>query len=214
MKTELIQGGYALRVEVQAGEEIVAEPGAMIAMEGMDMKVGSPGGCMSAFRRSCLGGESAFLNTFTTSSGGWLELATATSGVIVERTLTQGEKIYIKQGSWVAASGDVTMSLKFTGLKGMRAGQSSFLSCTAKEGDVKVWFCAGGKVISHELDGNTVIVDNDNCVGYSSGLDWSVFRPGGTKARFVAGEGHTMKFTGSGTVWVQTNHGMPKPPAN
>ena len=74
---------YAIaKVALDAGEEIVAEGGAMVAMtEGFELETKARGGFLKSIARSALGGESFFLNTFQApGSGGTVQLAPALPG--------------------------------------------------------------------------------------------------------------------------------------
>ena len=83
---------YAMpTVALEAGERINAEPGAMVAQEGVEMKTGSAGGGIFGGIRRMMGGESSFINTFTAQrSGGQVCLAPSTPGDIGSFTLPPG----------------------------------------------------------------------------------------------------------------------------
>ena len=57
-----------LTLELSAGEAIKAEPGAMVAQQGMEMKTGMGGGGLFGGLKRVLGGESFFVNTFTAAA--------------------------------------------------------------------------------------------------------------------------------------------------
>ena len=72
MKTSVeFDPSYAmLTVDLDPGEAIKAEPGAMVLQKGVEMKTGTGvGGLFGGFKRM-LGGESFFVNTFTAEGGG------------------------------------------------------------------------------------------------------------------------------------------------
>ena len=82
MQTEVkFDGSFAeLLVELGEGESVQAEPGAMVAQQGVRMETGFGGGLLGGLKRS-LGGESFFMNTFTgETGGGWVRLAAGTPG--------------------------------------------------------------------------------------------------------------------------------------
>ena len=58
---------YALAIlSLETGESIQAEAGAMVSMSGtIEVKTGTRGGVLQGLKRSVLGGESFFINTFT-----------------------------------------------------------------------------------------------------------------------------------------------------
>ena len=74
------------RVTLAQGESVRAEAGAMLAMSaGVDIDTGTGGGMLKGLRRSVLGGESFFLNTFTATRGeGHVTLAPSLPGDVIE----------------------------------------------------------------------------------------------------------------------------------
>src|SRR5919202_902097 len=68
---------YALAiVRLDPGEQLRAEPGAMVSMSAnVQIDTGVQGGLMAGLKRSLLGGESFFMNTFTAPQGGEVTLA-------------------------------------------------------------------------------------------------------------------------------------------
>ena len=87
MKTEILYSpAYAAaKLTLGAGETVRAESGAMLAMSaGVAMETSTQGGIMKGLKRSLLGGESFFMNTFTAQAdGAELYLAPTLSGDIV-----------------------------------------------------------------------------------------------------------------------------------
>jgi uncharacterized protein (AIM24 family) len=78
MQTEILYGpAYAAaKVTLGAGESVRAEAGAMLAMTPtIQVETSTQGGVLKGLRRSLLGGESFFMNTFTAQANGdelWL----------------------------------------------------------------------------------------------------------------------------------------------
>lgn len=205
LKAQLQYSDKVLRVDMAPGERIICEPGVCMAFQNMEMATSNVGGFMESCKRSFFGG-SGFQNTFTaTSNNSWIEIAPTSPGSITTFTLNPGTTLYVKRGSFLAASSHIKTSVMFTGVKGLRAGQSVFLELTAPESPAQVWFGAGGRAIAHEMNEDPLVVDNDNCIAYLKGAEWSVYRPGGMRSRFKGGEGKMMKFKGSGVVWLQTS---------
>ena len=68
MRTEITYSpAYAVAtIHLDPGESVSAEAGAMLAMTpSVQITTGTKGGMMKGLKRSVLGGESFFLNTFT-----------------------------------------------------------------------------------------------------------------------------------------------------
>ena len=111
---------YALlTVNLEPGETIKAEPGAMVAQRGVQMETGSAGGgLMGGFKRM-LGGESFFINTFTAGSGGGqVSLAPATPGDIGTFDLDPGQNLFIQASSFMACTANVQTDSQFQGFQG------------------------------------------------------------------------------------------------
>ena len=66
------------------GEQIKAEPGAMVAYQGVTIETGTNGGMLKGFLKKAFTGESFFLNTFTAGpAGGWVSLAPGAPGTLL-----------------------------------------------------------------------------------------------------------------------------------
>ena len=76
---------YALGiVTLASGESFQAEAGAMVSMsDSIEMTTGARGGVLKSLKRSVLGGESFFINTFTAKLSGEVTIAPALPGDIV-----------------------------------------------------------------------------------------------------------------------------------
>ena len=62
---------FAMAAVTLAPNEVVkAEAGAMVSMQNVDIETSTQGGIMKGLRRSVLGGESFFMNTFTAGPQG------------------------------------------------------------------------------------------------------------------------------------------------
>lgn len=101
----LYKPSYALaKITLNPGESIVAEAGAMVSMsDGIEIETAARGGLLGSLRRSVLGGESFFQNTFNASRGGEVTLAPPLPGDIVHLRL-KGETVMVQSGSYPASS--------------------------------------------------------------------------------------------------------------
>ena len=61
-----------LTIQLDPGEKIKAETGAMVAQQGVEMQTGMGGGGLFGGFKRMLGGESFFLNTFTAGQSRWV----------------------------------------------------------------------------------------------------------------------------------------------
>ncbi len=92
-------------VTLDPGATIQGEAGAMVSMSpGMTLETKAAGGLMASLKRSVLGRESFFMNTFRAPSGGGeITLAPTLRGDMVVREL-RGETLLVQSGSYVASS--------------------------------------------------------------------------------------------------------------
>src|SRR3990170_5954371 len=101
MKHEVMYGpSYALGIiSLEAGEKIQAEAGAMVSMsDTIKMDTGVKGGVLSGLKRSVLGGESFFINTFTAEQPGELTVAPALPGDILSLEVKDATTVFVQSG--------------------------------------------------------------------------------------------------------------------
>lgn len=204
-----------LRVDLGPNEKLVSEPGAMVATSpGIDieakMNASRNAGCMAmvvaifaAMIRKILGGESFFVNNYSSEQGGSVWLAPIFSGGIVHRQMS-GDSITLSSGAYLASQGDIDVDVKYGGLSGLLAKEGAFFLEVSGKGEL--WFNSFGGIEQVEVDGSYV-VDNGHIVGFSSGLDYDITSAGGGLMGFFAsGEGTVCEFRGKGTVYLQTRN--------
>ena len=197
-----------LTAELSPGESIKAEPGAMAAQQGVEMRtgMGGGGGLFGGFKRM-LGGESFFLNTFTAGpQGGWVSLAPPTPGDIISHELTPGQNLFIQGSSFLACSENVQTDAQFQGFKGMFSGEKVFfLRAYAEGGQGMVHVNSFGAIKQVSIQpGSELVVDTGHVVAFTDNVQYSVGKVGGLGSLVAGGEGLVLKFTGSGDIWIQT----------
>jgi uncharacterized protein (TIGR00266 family) len=210
MKFELLDRpdfGY-LRVRFDGGgEQITAESGAMVSMSStLQMKTQARGGILAAAKRSVLGGESFFQNTFTsTAAGEELMLASGMEGDLREHRLDVGETLFVTGGNYLAHVGErLTLDTKFAGVKGLFSGTGLFLLKIGGPGTV--FFNAYGALHEVTPGPQGYVVDTDHVVAFTDGLDYELRRFNGTKGLLLSGEGFVCHFKGQGRLWLQTRN--------
>ena len=195
---------YSLaKVSLGDGESIRAESGAMVYMTpNMQMETSmQSGGVMGALKKSVLGGESLFVNTFTAQGGqGEIGLAPSAPGD-VELVELQGETWFLEGSAYLASSPTINVDTKFQGMKGLLSREGLFFIKASGSGQLII-NCFGG-LSKHQVNGEFV-VDTGNLVAYSEGLTYEVERVGGLKASLLSGEGLISRLRGQGTVMVQS----------
>lgn len=195
---------YALGiVQLQGGESVKAETGAMVSMSG-NVQVASSiqGGFLKSAMRKVLGGESFFVNTFTASGGpGHVSFAPSLPGDIVDHTVS-GD-LYVQSGSYLAGDPGVEIDIKWGGARSFFASEGLFLLHLRGTGCVLL--SSFGAIRKISLDGSeSLIIDTGHIVAFDTGLEWKVKKISGMLTSLISGEGLVAEFRGNGDVWLQT----------
>src|SRR4028119_954517 len=118
------------KVTLAAGEELVAEAGAMIAMSGFvnvstTLRQGKGGGILGGLKRM-VAGESLFLSVFRSpSAGGEVFVAPKLLGDILLYQMA-GKGLVVQATSYLASESNVDIELGFQGFKSLFSGESIF----------------------------------------------------------------------------------------
>lgn len=205
MEHELLyQPAYAtLRLTMQPGETVRAEAGALVSMsDGIQMETKAQGGLLKSLKRSVLGGESFFVNTFTAHAPGEALFAPALPGDVSAIGL-QGRTIYAQSGAYMVSTSDVEVDTSWGGAKTFFSGEGLFLLKLTGTGNV--FLSSYGAVHPIDLDpGQRYTVDTGHIVAFSEGVGYNVKRVGGIKSTLFSGEGLVCEMTGPGRIWLQT----------
>ena len=192
-----------LRIKLAQGESISAEAGAMVSMSsGIEMKTAAKGGVFGALKRSVLGGESFFINTFNAVEAGEVTFAPSLPGDINTMEL-QGRTVYAQSGSYIASSPSVEVDTKWGGAKTFFSKEGLFLLKISGTGSV--FLSSYGAIHEIELEtGQKYIVDTGHMVAFDEGVGYSVKTAGGLKSTLFSGEGLVCELTGPGKIMIQT----------
>ena len=209
MKIELLQqpDSAIAKVVLDAGEELVAQAGAMIAMSGSidastTLRQGKGGGVMGGFKRM-LAGESLFLSVFRSPlAGGEVFLAPKLLGDLLVYEMN-GKELAVQATSYLASSAGVDFDLGFQGIKSIFSGESIFwLSVT---GYGSVLLTSFGGIYEIDVQGD-YIVDTGHIVAFEKTLDFQITKPGDSwLGAFLGGEGLVCRFHGYGKLYCQTH---------
>ncbi|QEQ96341.1 TIGR00266 family protein [Neptunomonas concharum] len=207
-----------VEIELDPGETVVAEAGAMTYMEegisfetkmgdGSEPDQGLMGKLFSAGKRMVTG-ESVFTTHFTNQGRGKQRVSFAAPypGNIVALNMAQlGERVTCQKDAFLCAALGTKIDIAFNRKLGTGLfGGEGFILQTL-EGDGMAFIQAGGTVIRKELNGETLRVDTGCLVGFTDGIDYDIERAGSLKSMVFGGEGlflATLK--GTGTVWLQS----------
>jgi uncharacterized protein (TIGR00266 family) len=190
---------------------LFAEAGKMIYLRGpVQMESRMPERDKGGFLGKLLGagkrvmaGESMFFTYF--EGEGEVGFAGEFPGRILPIGL-KGETILAQRDAFIAAMGDVDVSIAFQKRLGggFFGGEGFILEKISGEG--VVFIHAGGDLSSFELEpGESMRVDTGSVVAWDDGIDYDVQFVGGIRSAVFGGEGLFLtSLTGPGTVIVQT----------
>ncbi len=210
MKVELVhQPDSAIAcITLDAGEEIIAEAGAMIAMNdsvqvNTTLRQGRGGGIIGGLKRM-IAGESLFLSSFRSFQDGdevWLAPKLIGDIVIYEM---QGQDLIVQATSYLACTPEVNIDLGFQGFKSVFSGESIFWITVSGYGTVLL--TSFGGIYEIEVDGD-YIVDTGHIVAFERSLDFSITKPGSSwLGAFLGGEGLVCRFRGRGKLFCQSHN--------
>ena len=191
-------------VELQPGESIVAEAGAMASMAGsITMKTQFFGGLIPALLKTFLGGESLFINIFSNPTQTPLQivLTQSTVGDIVRLELKQGEEICFQPGAYISHMGGIHIAVQWAGFSSWFAGEGLFR--LKLRGPGLVFFGAYGGITERRVQ-NEFIVDSGHLVAYSPGLKMNLKLAGSLVGSITSGEGLVNRLTGQGKIYLQS----------
>lgn len=196
----------ALKAILEPGESIIAEAGAMLAIEGdIIVETRTAGGVFKGLLRKFAVGETLFVNTFKSGSrGGIVWLAPSVPGDISYLEL-KGNGLIIQDYSYLAHHGNVDYELKWRGLKGLLAEPGAGLVWMRVHGYGGVWINSYGTLETRELaPGERMVIDNGHIVAMEDTIDFTVGKFGGWKSFLFGGEGLAVSVVGPGKIYLQT----------
>jgi uncharacterized protein (TIGR00266 family) len=199
----------AVEIELDPGEGVRAETGAMLYMEdGIEMQTSTGGGMFSGFKRM-LTGDSFFITTFLNNGAGKSRVAFAAPypGKVIPLDLSQlgGTFICQKDGFLCAARG-IDINVEFTKKigAGIFGGEGFILQ--RLEGQGLAFVHAGGTILKRTLvAGEKLRVDTGCLVAFAPTVSYDIQFIGGFKNALFGGEGlFTATVTGPGPVYLQS----------
>jgi uncharacterized protein (TIGR00266 family) len=199
----------AVEVELDPGEAVRAEVGAMLCMEeGIEMQTGTGGGIFSGLKRM-ITGESFFITSFSNHGNGksHVTFAAPYPGKIIPLQLRElGGSFLCQRDGFLCSAEGIDINVEFTKKigTGLFGGEGFILQRLS--GDGYAFVHAGGTIIKRELRQNeTLRVDTGCLVAFSPTVDYDIQFIGGFKNVLFGGEGlFFAKLTGPGIVYLQT----------
>ncbi|MBI4817945.1 MAG: TIGR00266 family protein [Deltaproteobacteria bacterium] len=197
------------RLEMEAGETLIAEVGSMIAMSaGFRVETTSrsrgEGGIMRGIRRM-FSGESFFLNHFTATSGRQELYLGATLAGDVKHHQLRGGTLVVQGGSWMASGTGIEIDTTFQGLgAGLFGGEGLFWVKCSGQGDLLLE--SFGAIYEVQVT-DEYIVDTGHIVAYEDTLRFEVTKAGESWiGSFLGGEGLACRFKGQGKLYCQSHN--------
>lgn len=208
-----------VEVELDPGEKVIAEAGAMNYLEQditFEAKMGDgskpSGGFFDAVKnvgKRVLTGESIFLTHFTHSGGSGKRRAAFAApypGKIIPLNMAEvgGEILCQKDAFLCAAFGtEVSIALQRKLGAGFFGGEGFILQ--RLRGDGMAFLHAGGTIIKRELAGETLRVDTGCLVAFDPSIEYNIERAGNLKSMVFGGEGLFLAtLRGHGHVYLQS----------
>ena len=216
IKGESIQ---IVEVELDPGETVIAEAGAMLFMEegiqfetkmgdGSNPSQGLFDKLLSAGSR-LLTGESLFMTHF--SNRGHKKAKVAFSApypgtiIPVDLATSRNNELIVQKDGFLCAAFGTKLSIVFNRKigAGLVGGEGFILQ--KLQGDGKAFVHAGGTVIERTLNNETLRVDTGCVVAFESQVDFDVETTGSLRSMVFGGEGIFLAtLRGSGKVWLQS----------
>lgn len=208
-----------VEIELDPGETVVAEAGAMTYMEegiGFEARMGDGsepdqgmfGKLLGAGKRA-LTGESIFMTHFTNIGSGKQHVGFAAPypGKIIPLDLSgiTGGSILCQKDSFLCAASGTGIGIAFQKRLGAGFFGGEGFVLQKLQGDGMVFVHACGTILEKELRGETLRVDTGCIVAFETGIDYSIERAGSLKSMFFGGEGLFLTtLRGHGRVWLQS----------
>ena len=216
IKGESIQ---IVEVELDPGETVIAEAGAMLFMDdgiqfetkmgdGSNPRQGLFDKLLSAGSR-LLTGESLFMTHFTNRGNRKAKVGFSAPypGTVIPVDLAQSRnnELIVQKDGFLCAAFGTKLSIVFNQKigSGLVGGEGFILQ--KLQGDGKAFVHAGGTVIERTLNNETLRVDTGCVVAFESQIDFDVERSGSLRSMVFGGEGIFLAtLRGSGKVWLQS----------
>lgn len=202
------QGAFALAViNLQAEQAVHAEAGAMVSMSSnVDLHSEMKGGVFGALKRA-VGGESAFVSTFTAKGGaGEVTLAPGAPGDVAGIEM-RNQTFMVQSSSYLAGDISLQVDTKFGGAKAFFGGEGLFVLSVSGTGLLLV--SSFGAIHRRTLrPGESYVVDTGHLVAWEGHMQYNLRRAAssGFFRSYMSGEGLVAEFAGPGEILIQTRN--------
>lgn len=201
-------GAFALAVvNLQAEQSISAEAGAMVSMSAnVELNSEMKGGIFGALKRA-VGGESAFVSTFTARGGtGEVTLAPGMPGDVAGIEMSN-QTFNVQSSSYLAGDTNLQVETKFGGAKSFFGGEGLFVLEVRGSGLLLV--SSFGAIHRKTLrPGEMYVVDTGHLVAWEGQMQYNLRKAAksGFFRSMLSGEGMVAEFQGPGEILIQTRN--------
>jgi uncharacterized protein (TIGR00266 family) len=207
-----------VEVELDPGETVIAEAGAMNYMEdqiSFEAKMGDGSkphqglfGKLLDVGKRALTGESIFMTHFTNQGMGKKRVSFAApypGKIICIDLKDHNQSILCQKDSFLCAALGTNVSIAFQRKLGTGFFGGEGFILQKLSGDGKAFVHAGGTIVRKELQGETLRVDTGCIVAFEESINYDIQMAGGLKSMIFGGEGLFLAtLSGFGTVWLQS----------
>jgi len=182
----------------------------------IDLHSEMKGGVFGALKRA-VGGESAFVSTFTARGGpGEVTFAPGAPGDVAGIEM-QNQTFMVQSSSYLAGDTSLVVDTKFGGAKSFFGGEGLFVLHISGAGLLLV--SSFGAIHRRTLrPGEQYVIDTGHLVAWEGHLQYNIRKAAksGYLRSMLSGEGMVAEFTGPGEILIQTRNlaafaGMLKP---
>jgi uncharacterized protein (TIGR00266 family) len=203
----LHQPAFALAVvRLQPEQSIQAEAGAMVSMSAnVELQSQMKGGLMGALKRA-VGGESAFVSTFTARGGpGEVTLAPGSPGDIAAIEMSN-QQFFVQSSSYLAGDAGLVVDTRWGGAKSFFGGEGLFVMQVTGTG--LLLLSSFGAIHRKRLAaGERYVVDTGHLVAWEGTTQYTLRKAAaGFFRSMLSGEGVVAEFTGPGELLIQTRN--------
>jgi uncharacterized protein (TIGR00266 family) len=203
----LHQPSFALAVvQLAAEQSILAEAGAMVSMSAnVELQSQMKGGLMGALKRA-VGGESAFVSTFTARGGpGEVTFAPGSPGDIAAIEMSN-QLFFVQSSSYLAGDAGLNVDTRWGGAKTFFGGEGLFVLQVSGTG--LLLLSSFGAIHRKRLAaGERYVVDTGHLVAWEGTTQYTLRKAAaGFFRSMVSGEGVVAEFTGPGELLIQTRN--------
>lgn len=207
-----------VEVELDPGETVIAEAGAMNYMDqgisfqakmgdGSEANEGLMGKLLGAGKRMLMG-ESIFMTHFTNTGNGKKIVAFAAPypGKIIPIDMAQiNGSLLCQKDAFLCAAYGTKVGIAFTKKLGAGFFGGEGFILEKLSGDGMAFIQAGGTIVKKQLQGETILVDTGCIVAFTEGINYDIQRAGNLKSMFFGGEGLFLAtLSGTGVVMLQS----------